>query len=470
MTGRAGIHAVTGALIMYVHLVGAGNVPVNQIRPFARRLVPEWARGYDGRTARADAFAGLTVAVLLVPQAMAYAALAGLPPVTGLYAATLPLVVYALLGTSGQLAVGPVAIVALLTSSAIGPLAGGPTEAVGLAALLALLVGAIQIALAALRLAWVTGVLTHAVIVGFTAAAAIVIALSQARALLGVDAAGGGTALDTVAAVAGALGTVHAPTVAVAAVGIGLLLTLRRWAPRSPAFLLLLVAGAVTSMTAGLPSAGVAVVGDIPAGLPTPALPPLDAGTAVSMLPAAAAIALIGHAEGWSVARAIARRAGGQPRAGRELMAVGSANLAAGLISAFPVAGGFSRSAVNHEAGARTPAAGLVTAALIALVATAATPLLEPLPGAVLAAVIVVAVLRLIDLPELARMVRHERAHGLVATVTFAATLSLGVEAGLIVGVVAALVVDAAARLARARRRSAAAPAARTPVASSTDS
>ncbi|QBI19867.1 hypothetical protein ER308_10055 [Egibacter rhizosphaerae] len=304
------------------------------------RMVPAWLRGYDGPTARADGLAGLTVAVLLVPQAMAYATLAGLPPVVGLYAATLPVVVYAFLGTSGQLAVGPVAIVALLTGSAVAPHAGDPTEAVGFAALLALLVGGIQVALALLRLSWLTKVLTHAVIVGFTSAAALVIALSQAQDLLGIDGARGDTALGTVGAVAARLDGAHLPTGALALGSIVLLLAFRRWAPRAPGFLLLLVAGVAVSAGLGLEGAGVAVVGDIPAGLPVPSLPPLDVAVAVSLLPSAVAIALIGHAEGWSVARALARTTREQPRAGRELAAVGSANVAAGLFSAMSVAGG----------------------------------------------------------------------------------------------------------------------------------
>jgi sulfate permease, SulP family len=360
--------------------------------------------------------------------------------VTGLYAATLPLVVYALLGSSGQLAVGPVAIVALLTASAVAPHADTAGEAVAVAGLLAAMVGVLQLALGLARLGRVADVLTHPVIVGFTSAAAIIIALSQLRELLGIDAAGSDTALAAVAAVAGRIEATHMLTLVVGTAAILLLLTAQRITPRVPGPLVLLVAVTALSALLGFGERGVAIVGDIPSGLPAPSLPLIDGGLVLALAPAAVAIAFISFAEGLSVARAVARDTGDTISSNRELVAVGAANAAAATVQAFPVAGGFSRTAVSHQAGARTPLAGLLTAGLIAAVAVALTPLLFHLPRAALGAVIVVAVLRLVDLPEIRRLLRADLGRGAVAGVTFVATLALGVEPGLAVGVLAGLV------------------------------
>jgi len=403
------------------------------------RLRPAWARGYGLWDLRADALAGLTVAVLLVPQALAYASLAGLPPVVGLWASTLPLLAYALVGTSGQLAIGPVAIVALLTASAVGPRADGdPVTAVALAGALALLVGALQLLLGLLRLGWITRVLTHPVVLGFTSGAAIVIALTQVPGLLGVEAPRSGDALAAVTALGARLGEAHPASLAVGAGAVALLLVGGRLLPRATPLLVLVVATGASAVL-GLASLGVSVVGPVPAGLPSPTLPAVEAADVLALAPAAVAIALIGFAEGLSVARALAQRTGDEVRADRELVATGLANLAAGTVRGLPVAGGFSRSAVNHQAGARTPLSGVVTALLMVVVALALTPLLAPLPEPVLAAVIVTAVLRLVDLRGLAHLLRATPGEGIVGIVTLVATLGLGVEPGLATGVVAAL-------------------------------
>ncbi len=396
-----------------------------------------WRHGYDRATLRADAVAGLTVAVMLVPQSMAYAALAGMPPVTGLYASIVPLLVYALLGTSGQLAVGPVAITALLTASAVAPLADGdPARYAALAALLALLVGALQLLLGLLRAGVLVSFLSHAVIVGFTGGAAILIGASQLRDALGVEAPRADALPGTVAALAGVLDEIHLPTLAITAGAVVALVALKRLAPRMPGPLL--VIAAATALTATLDT-GARVLGDVPAGLPLPAWPAAPLDDAVALLPAAAAIAVISYAEGISVAKALAARARERIGEDAELRAVGGANLAAGLFSAFPVAGGFSRSAVAADAGARTPASGAIAALAVALVAALLTPLLATLPYAALAALVLVAVVGLIDLGEARHVLRTDRAEGGALALTFVATVLLGVEPGLLLGVVASL-------------------------------
>jgi sulfate permease, SulP family len=402
-----------------------------------------WVRRSDGISRRADLVAGLTVAAMLVPQGMAYAALAGMPPVTGLYASTVPLVVYALLGTSGQLAVGPVAIVSLLTASTIAPLADGdPGTYVALAGLLALLVGAIQLGLGLLRAGRLTDLLSHAVISGFTSAAAIVIATSQLDKLLGVSLGDAEGWTERVGAIAGELGGTHLPTLLVGLAAIAALVLGRKLGNRVPTPLLVVAAATAAVPLFGLEAAGVAVLGEVPGGFPLPSLPtaPLDAVTA--LLPGAAIIAVLSYLEGISVARAIAARTRDRIDPDQELVASGAANLAAGVLQAFPVAGGFSRTAVNHTAGARTPLASVVTAIGVLLALVLLAPLFTTLPQVVLAAVVLVAVAKLVDGPAALHAWRVERTDGIALAVTFLATLLLGVEVGIGIGIAASLLLS----------------------------
>jgi SulP family sulfate permease len=394
-----------------------------------------WARGYNRTTARADLIAGITVAVMLVPQGMAYAALAGMPPVTGLYASVVPLLVYALLGTSRTLAVGPVAIVALLTNTALLPLAeGDPNRYLALAAALAGLVGLIQLGLGILRLGALVNLLSHSVLSGFTSAAAIVIGTSQIKDLLGLQMERAEGFPHTVSTILGALPTIHWPTVAVGAVSVAGLVLAKQKAPKLPAALI--VVGLVTAASAvvGFGEAGIAVLKEVPAGLPSPALPDVGLDALMSLLPSALTIAVISYMEGISVAKALAAKERETVDANAELLAVGAANLAAGVFRAFPVAGGFSRTAVNHQAGARTPAASIVTALIVGLAVLLFTPLFFHLPKAVLAAIILVAVAGLVDLRTPVQTWKTRRTDGVVVGVTFAGTLLLGIEAGIALG------------------------------------
>jgi SulP family sulfate permease len=409
-----------------------------QQRTGAARFLPllGWLRTYRRPVLRHDLIAGLTVAVMLVPQSMAYAALAGMPPVTGLYAAIVPLVVYALLGTSGALAVGPVAITALMTNAALAPLADGdPTRYAALAGVLALLVGAIQMVMGLLRLGAVVTFMSHSVLSGFTSAAAIVIAASQVKDLFGLSAERAETFPEIVSSVWHSAGTAHGLTIAVSAVSVAGLVLLRRFAPRLPGPLLV-VAG-VTAVSAALAFGGhgVKILTDVPSGLPAPTLPALAIADVRALLPAAIAIALVAYMEGIAVAKALAARSRQDVDPNAELVAVGAANASAGLFQAFPVAGGFSRSAVNFAAGARTPAATLVTAAVVGVTAVALTPAFYHLPKAVLAAIVVVAVLGLVDRSSAMAAWRTRRTDGVTLGLTFLVTLIFGVEPGLAAGV-----------------------------------
>jgi sulfate permease, SulP family len=398
-------------------------------------------RHYPRHLLRGDVTAGLTTAVMLIPQAMAYAALAGMPPITGLYASIVPIAVYALLGTSGSLAFGPVAIVSLLTASAVAPLADGdPATYVALAGALALLVGAIQLLLGVLRLGVVVDLLSHSVISGFTSAAALIIATSQLRALTGISAEGGDTFLTEATGILGAVGSLHPATFVVGLVSIALLVVIRRRWRRFPGPLAVVVLMTTMAVVVGLGDRGVALLGEVPSGFPAPGLPAVGLEQLQALVVPALTIALLSFMEGISVAKAIASRTGERIDSTQELLASGAANVAASLFQAFPVAGGFSRTAVNHQAGARTPLASLITAGMVLLSVLVLTPLFTNLPKAVLAAIVVVAVAGLVDVAGAEHAWRTDRWDFAMLAITFVATLGLGVEIGIGIGVASSLV------------------------------
>jgi len=409
-----------------------------QDRSGLARLLPllGWLRTYDRATLRHDMIAGLTVAVMLVPQSMAYAALAGLPPVAGLYASIVPLLVYALLGTSGSLAVGPVAITALMTGAALAPLAGGdPARYAALAGLLALMVGAVQLLIGVLRLGVLVNFMSHSVISGFTSAAAIVIAASQVKDLLGLKVGRAESFPEIVGSVWRSATTAHGLTILVSLVSVAALVLLGRYTPKLPGALIVVAGMTAVSAAFSFGERGVKILTEVPRGLPAPSLPALAATDIQALLPAAVAIALVAYMEGIAVAKALAAKSRQHVSANQELLAVGAANAAAGIFQAFPVAGGFSRSAVNFSAGARTPVASVVTAIVVALAAVALTPAFYHLPKAVLAAIVVVAVLKLVDRKSAVTAWRARRSDGLTVGVTFLVTLVFGVEPGLAAGV-----------------------------------
>jgi SulP family sulfate permease len=399
-----------------------------------------WAPRYPRDRLRGDITAGLTVAVMLIPQGMAYATLAGMPPVTGLYAAIVGITVYALLGTSGSLAVGPVAITSLLTVEGLSRIAT-PEDATypATAAALALLVGGLLIALGLLRLGVLVNLLSHPVISGFTSAAAIVIALSQVKDLLGLDIGRPDGLIDTLRALADGIGGTDAATATLAAAAIVVLVAGRRYARRWPTALAVVVLATVATWALRLDEHGVAILRDVPGGLPSPAVPDLSVGLLGDLFPVAITIAVVAFAEGISVAKAIARKTRESVEPNQELIATGAANAAAGVFSGFPIAGGFSRTAVNHDAGARTPLASMITAAVLVIAVLWLTPLFFYLPKAVLAAIVVVAVLGLVDIADARHTFRVSRTDGATLAVTFLATLLLGVEPGLAAGVVFSL-------------------------------
>lgn len=394
-------------------------------------------RGASGDQVRGDVVAGLTTAVMLVPQAMAYALLAGLDPIVGLYASTIPLALYALFGSSRELAVGPVAMVSLLVATAIASLGiTDPAETLAVAALLALLVGGIQLVMGLVRLGFLVKFLSHPVLVGFTAAAALIIGASQLKHVLGVNIARSHYVHETLIAAAEQASSINATALAIAALSVGALISLKHLAPRFPRFLFVVAAATVAVFATG---ANVATVGTVPGGLPSPSLPATSWQLVADLLPIALTISLIAFMESIAVAKSFARKNRVEVDPDQELRALGLANLAAGIFRGYPITGGFSRTAVNAQAGARSGLASLTTAIVVALSLLFLTPLFFYLPKAVLAAIILTAVAGLINVGELRHLWRVSRPDFALAGITFVATLSLGIELGIVLGVAASI-------------------------------
>lgn len=423
---------------------------------FALKLGPEWLRGYRRVWLAGDLTAGFIVTVMLIPQSLAYAMLAGLPPQAGLYASILPIVAYAALGSSMTLAVGPVAVASLMTASALAPLAApGSAEYVVLATQLALLSGLMLLGFGILRLGFMAHFLSHPVISGFITGSAILIAVGQLPHLLGVRVAASGV-FDRLAGLAGALPETRPATLAIGLASLLFLLGARRLVtPRlvrlgvSPAtatlltrlapMLAVILSTAIVAAFGLDRRAGVSVVGDVPAGLPsfTLSLPGIDALQQL-WLPALL-ISLVGFVESVSVGQSLALRRRQRIEPDRELLGLGAANVASALSGGFPVTGGFSRSVVNFDAGARTPLAGVISAVLMAIVLFGLTGLFRYLPHAVLAATIIVAVTSLVDVQALRQAWRYDRADGLSLLATAAGVVLLGVEGGILLGVALSL-------------------------------
>ncbi|MDZ4698778.1 MAG: solute carrier family 26 protein [Rhodothermales bacterium] len=407
-----------------------------------RQYLPSltWLPSYGKDQLGGDLTAGLTVGVMLIPQGMAYALIAGLPPIYGLYASLAPLIVYAFFGTSRQLAVGPVAMISLLVAAGITPLAGGDAARhIELALVLAVMVGLFQFVLGLARFGFLSNFMSHSVLTGFTAAAALIIGLSQLKHLLGVPLSGSSNIFQILGEAWGSAAEVHLLTVVIGLTSIALVWILRKRRPRWPGGLAAVALSTLVVWGFHLADAGVRVVGDIPGGLPGLAFPVPSLDTFRALLPTALTITLIGFTESIAVAKVYATKNRYEVDANQELVALGLANLIGGFLMAYPTTGGFSRTAVNAQAGARTNLAAVFSAGLIGLTLLFLTPLFYYMPQAVLAAVVMVAVIGLIDFKEVQFLWRADRRDLVLMAITFGATLWLGIEEGILVGVVSSL-------------------------------
>lgn len=403
--------------------------------------IMEWLPQYNSEQFKGDLSAGLTVGVMLIPQGMAYAMLAGLPPIYGLYASTLPLILYALLGTSRQLAVGPVAMVSLLTASSIGMLAEtGTASYIALAISLALMVGLIQFFLGTFRLGFLVNFLSHPVISGFTSAAALIIGISQLKHLLGVSIGRSHYIHEVLLEALEKISQVNIPTLLIGLGGIALIIAVRKFNRSIPGSLLAVVFGILVSWGFGMTESGVKIVGEVPQGLPSFGIPSLSMDMLSTLLPIALTISLVSFMESIAVAKAVqAKHKNYKVIPNQELIALGAANIGGAFFQAYPVTGGFSRTAVNDQAGAKTGMASIISAVLIILTLLFLTPLFYYLPNAILAAVIMVAVFGLIDYQEPIHLWHTDRSDFWMLIVTFVATLSLGIEQGIGIGVILSL-------------------------------
>jgi SulP family sulfate permease len=420
--------------------------------PLLWRLpVLDWGRSYSRATLAADLGAAVIVTIMLVPQSLAYALLAGLPAEAGIYASILPILLYTVFGSSRVLAVGPVAVVSLMTAAAVGQVAEAGTAGYAAAALtLAALSGAILFLMGLLRLGFLANFLSHPVIAGFVTASGLLIAAGQVRHILGLSASGD-TLPEILYALAAQMPDTNPATLAIGLGGIAFLVWVRKGlrpalsAMGVPARLAdaLAKAGPVFAVAAttllvwslDLADRGVRIVGEVPQGLPPLTVPDLSLDLVAAFLVPAALISIIGFVESVSVASTLAARKGQRIDPDQELLGLGAANIGASLTGGLPVTGGFARSVVNADAGAETPAAGAFTALALLGSAVTLTPLLHFLPQATLAATIIVAVLSLVDLTVLRRTWAYSRRDFAAVAATILATLALGVEVGVSVGV-----------------------------------
>ncbi len=416
----------------------------------------DWLKTYNTRTLSDDLLAAVIVTIMLVPQSLAYALLAGVPAEVGLYASILPLVLYTVFGSSRTLAVGPVAVASLMTASSIGAL-GLQTQAEYLQAamILALLSGLFLLVLGILRFGFLANFLSHPVVSGFITASGIIIALSQVRHILGIQ-ADGDSLPHLLTSLAANMGSINGPTLWVGLFALCFLFASRLWLKT----LLLkfgiteFVASLITKAApviavlitifwatlAELGEQGVALVGEIPAGLPVFAFPGFDLFLFRELLIPAILISVIGYVESVSVGKTLAAKRRQKINQNQELIGLGTANIASAFSGGFPVTGGFSRSVVNFDAGAQTPAAGFFTAIGIAIATMTLTEYLALLPKATLAATIIVAVLGLVDFSILKKTWNYSKNDFIGVAATLVMTLLAGVEIGVSVGVAASLI------------------------------
>lgn len=399
-----------------------------------------WMREYSAKTFRADFLAGMTVAVILTPQAMAYALLAGLPPIVGFYAALIGAVVASLWGSSRQVSTGPVALISFLVFSTLVPLAE-PQSAkfIALAAGLAIVSGLILFLLGFFRLGFIMRFIPHSVIIGFASAAALIIAITQVPALLGFSVERYAFMLPSLWSIGTNIFDTHITT---ALIGIGAmtaLLGLRRFRPGIPGALIVLIAAVIGSYLFGFEALGVMVIGSIPALLPTLAVPEIAFADWLALLSKAWVIALVGFVETYAIAKSISSRTKQHVDVDQELVGQGLANMAVGFFKGYPVSGSFSRTAVNIAAGSQTGISSVVAAVAVMLILFLISPILYYIPLAVLAAIVIVSVTDLIDIGKIRDAYRISSTDGIVAMVTFGTAFLLKPDDAILIGIIVAL-------------------------------
>lgn len=409
-----------------------------------KRLFPilEWLPEYNQSKFYGDLSAGLTVGVMLIPQGMAYAMIAGLPPIFGLYAAFIPQLIYALMGTSGKLGVGPVAMDSLLVASGLGALSlSGIDQYIQMAVFLALFMGGIQVLMGLLKMGFLVNFLSKPVISGFTSAAAIIIGLSQLKHLLGTEIARSNQLQHLLYNAYLTLDEIHFGTLFIGISGILGMLFLNKISPKIPAALVITILGILMVWGFGMEQTGVKIVSNIPSGLPELKLPSEYVLSNINELfPIALTLSLVAFMEAISVAKAVEdEHSNLSLRPNQELIALGFANIVGSLFQSYPTTGGFSRTAVNNQIGASTPMSLIISAAIVGATLFFLTPLFYYLPNAVLAAIIMVAVVGLIDLKYPKRLWNYRKDEFGLLVFTFLVTLTVGITQGILFGILLSL-------------------------------
>jgi high affinity sulfate transporter 1 len=403
----------------------------------AERVVPgiRAVRTYDRSWLPRDLAAAVVLSALLVPQGMAYAELAGLPPITGLYTTVVCLLAYAAFGSSRYLVLGPDSSLGPIIAAIILPLAAGsPDRAIALASMLALIVGTLAIVGGIARLGFVADLLSQPVRIGYMAGLAATIFVSQLPALFGFS-IDGGNLVDDIVAFVGGLDQTHWASLAIGATALAIIVGLGWVLPRVPSILVAVVVTTVLSVVLGLAAQGVAVVGELPSGFPMPSFPAIEPGDLPLLIGGAIGITLVAVGDTISISSAFAARRGEDVDDNQEIIAIGAANVAAGFFSGFPVSTSSSRTAVAEQAGAKSQLTGVAAALLVLALLVLSPGLVADLPMPVLAAVIIVASLRLLDMPGLRRLWIVRRGEFAVAVVTFTGVALVGVLEGIVIAV-----------------------------------
>ncbi|PKA97288.1 SulP family sulfate permease [Flavobacteriaceae bacterium MAR_2009_75] len=403
----------------------------------------QWLPAYNKSWFTKDILAGLTVGIILIPQGMAYAMIAGLPPVYGLYASLVPIVAYAFLGTSRQMAVGPVAMDSLLVAAGLVPfLATGGENYVAMAVLLAFMVGAIQIALGVLRMGFLVNFLSKPVISGFTSAAALIIIFSQLKHLLGATIEKSNRFHEMIYNAAIKLPETNTVDLLIGLVGIFFIILFKRLNRKIPAVLVVVIVGILAVYLFNLQSYGVKIVGSIPTGLPHFDLPNLAINNLLEIAPIAFTLALIGYLEAISIGKSLEEKNGEETVvANQELIAIGASNLLGSLFQSYPITGSFSRSAINGSSGAKTTVALLFSVMMVVVTLLYLTPLFYYLPNAVLASIIMVSVVGLIDIEYPKNLWSYRKDELAILVITFLITLFIGITQGILIGVLLSLLI-----------------------------
>lgn len=408
-----------------------------------KSLIPilEWLPNYKKEYLGGDLSAGLTVGIMLIPQGMAYAMIAGLPPVFGLYAALIPQIIYGILGTSRQLSVGPVAMDSLLVAAGLGALSlSGIEEYIGMAIFLALFMGSIQFLLGVVRMGFLVNFLSKPVISGFTSAAALIIGLSQLKHLLGTPIEGGNQIHTLVYNAFKTIDQTQWIALVLGVAAIVIIKGLKRIHKRIPGALIVTLLGIVVTYVFRLDQLGLSIVQDVPKGLPAFSFPSVEQSRIAELFPIAMTLALIAFMEAISVAKAIEEKHKlNEVRPNQELIALGLSNVIGSLFQSYPTTGGFSRTAVNDQAGAASTLASFISAAIVGLTLLFLTPLFYYLPNTVLAAIIMVAVFGLIDIDYPKVLWKNRKDEFTLLLFTFVITLTVGIKEGILYGVLLSL-------------------------------